>query len=71
MTKIRFSSCLANDEIATHGYMTLTFVKCTTIMIVELTVMSSLGSSQDYMVWFGYGMVGMIFCVSYVEPCNP
>jgi hypothetical protein len=38
-------SRLASDEITTRGYMTLTFVKCTTIMIVVLMVMSGLRSS--------------------------
>jgi hypothetical protein len=54
MVKRRFSSRLASDEIPTHGYMALTFAKCTTIMITELAVTSSLGSSLDYMVglWF-------------------
>jgi hypothetical protein len=45
--KRRFSSRLASSEITTRDYMVLTFVKCTTIMIVELMVMSDLGSSQD------------------------
>jgi hypothetical protein len=47
MIKRRFSSRLASDEITTRGYMELTFTKCTTIMIVELTIMSGLGSSRD------------------------
>jgi hypothetical protein len=47
MAKRWFSSSLARDEITTHGYMALTFAKCTTIMIVELTVLSGLGSSRD------------------------
>jgi hypothetical protein len=42
-----FSSRLANNEMTTRGYKTLTLVKCTTIMIIELAVTSSLGSSQD------------------------
>jgi hypothetical protein len=42
-----FPSRLASDKITTRGYKALTFVKCTTIMIAELMVMSSLGSSQD------------------------
>jgi hypothetical protein len=41
-----------------HGYRALTFTKCITIMIAELTVISGLGYSLDYMVWvwndFGY-----------------
>jgi hypothetical protein len=47
MAKGRFSSRLASDEITTRGYRALTFVKCTTIMIAELTVTSGLGSSLD------------------------
>jgi hypothetical protein len=47
MTKRRFSSHLASDEITIHGYRALTFVKCTTIMIVELAITSGLGSSLD------------------------
>jgi hypothetical protein len=47
MAKRRFSSRLASDEITTHGYRALTFAKCTTIMIVILTVTRSLGSSPD------------------------
>jgi hypothetical protein len=35
------------DEITMRGYMVLTFVKCTTIMIAELAVTSGLGSSFD------------------------
>jgi hypothetical protein len=45
--KMRFSSCLASDEITTRRYRTLTFAKCTTIMIFEVLVTSGLGSSQD------------------------
>jgi hypothetical protein len=47
MVKKRFSSRLASDEITTRGYRALTFVKYTTTMIVELMVMSGLGSSRD------------------------
>jgi hypothetical protein len=47
MAKMRFSSRLASDEITMRGYRALTFAKCTTIMIVERTVMSGLESSQD------------------------
>jgi hypothetical protein len=47
MVKWKFFSRLTSDEITMRGYMTLTFVKCTTIMIVELTVISGLGSSLD------------------------
>jgi hypothetical protein len=42
MAKRRFTSRLVSDEITTRGYMALTFAKCITIMIAELTVMSSL-----------------------------
>jgi hypothetical protein len=58
MTKRRFSSHPISDEITTRGYVALTFVKCTTIMIVELAVTSGIGSSLEYMVWewcwYGY-----------------
>jgi hypothetical protein len=47
MEKGGFSSRLASDEITAHGYRVLTFAKCTTIMIAELAVISSLGSSFD------------------------
>jgi hypothetical protein len=47
MAKAGFSSRLASDEITTRGYRALTFAKCTTIMIVVLTVISNLGSSFD------------------------
>jgi hypothetical protein len=47
MAKRRFSSHLASDEITTRGYRALTFVKCTIIMIAELTVTSDLGFSLD------------------------
>jgi hypothetical protein len=40
-------SFLASHEITTRGYKAVTFAKCTTIMIVELTVMSGMGSSRD------------------------
>jgi hypothetical protein len=46
------------DKITTHGYSILTSVEHTTIMIVELVVISGLGSSLEYRVWFGNGMVG-------------
>jgi hypothetical protein len=42
-----FYSRLASDEITTHGYRVLTSVECTTIMIAELAVTRSLGSSFD------------------------
>jgi hypothetical protein len=47
MTKKGFSSGLASDEITTRGYRVLTFVKCITIMIVVLAIISGLGSSFD------------------------
>jgi hypothetical protein len=47
MVKRRFSSHLASNEITTRGYMTLTFVKCTIVMAVVLTVTSGPGSSRD------------------------
>jgi hypothetical protein len=47
MAKRRFSSRLASDEITTHGYRVLTSAVCITIMIAELAVTSSLGSSFD------------------------
>jgi hypothetical protein len=43
--KRRFFSHLVGDEITTPGYGVLTSVECTTIMIIELTVISGLGSS--------------------------
>jgi hypothetical protein len=42
-----FYSRLASDEITTRGYIVLTSTECTTIMIAELVVTSSLGSSFD------------------------
>jgi hypothetical protein len=47
MAKKMFSSRLASNEITTRGYKVSAFIKCITIMIVELTVMSDLGSSRD------------------------
>jgi hypothetical protein len=47
MTKRRFSSRLASDEITTRGYRALTFVKCITVLTAVLTVTSGLGSSRD------------------------
>jgi hypothetical protein len=47
MTKRRFSSRLAGDEITTRGYRTLTFAEWTTVMIVVLTAKSGLKSSLD------------------------
>jgi hypothetical protein len=41
--KKEVSSCPRSDEITTHGYMVLTFAKCTTVMTVVLTVTSGLG----------------------------
>jgi hypothetical protein len=45
--KRRFSSRPIGDEITTRGYRILAFAKCTSIMIVELAIMSGLGSSLD------------------------
>jgi hypothetical protein len=50
MIKRRFSNRLTSDEITAHGYMALTFAKCTTVMITVLTVTSGLGSSRDKLV---------------------
>jgi hypothetical protein len=47
MVKRRFSSCPVSDEIIMHGYRVLTSAECTTIMIIELAVISGLGSSLD------------------------
>jgi hypothetical protein len=47
MAKRRFSSHLASDEIDTRGYRALTFVKCTTVMTIMLTVTSGVRSSRD------------------------
>jgi hypothetical protein len=47
MAKMRFSSHPCNDEITMRGYRALTFAKCTTIVIAELTVTSCLESSLD------------------------
>jgi hypothetical protein len=47
MAQRRLSSRLASDEITTRGYRVLTFVKCTTVMTVVLTVTSGLVSSFD------------------------
>jgi hypothetical protein len=71
MAKWRFSNRLASDEITTPGYRALTFAKCTTIMVVELIVMSGLDPLENR--WFGLVMVwfGMIFGVACVEPCDP
>jgi hypothetical protein len=49
--KMRFSCHLVSDEITTRGYKTVTFAKCTPIMIAELAVTRGLGSSLDWMVW--------------------
>jgi hypothetical protein len=48
MVKRRFSSRLYIDEITMHGYMVLTFAKCTTIMIDELTITSGLESCNTH-----------------------
>jgi hypothetical protein len=45
--KNEVSSRLRSDEITTRGYNVLTFVKCTTVMTIVLTVTSGLGSSFD------------------------
>jgi hypothetical protein len=47
MAKRRFTSLSASDEITMRGYMILTSVECTTIMIAKLTVTSGLGYSFD------------------------
>jgi hypothetical protein len=62
---------LADNEITMCGYRVLAFAKCTTIMIVELMVMSGLRSSRNKMVWIWYGMAEMAFGVVYVELCDP
>jgi hypothetical protein len=70
---MRFSSRLANDEITTRGYKTLTFIKCTIIMIAELMVMSSLRSSQrlDDFDMVGFGMVLSESVSNYVILSDP
>jgi hypothetical protein len=45
--KKEVSSRLRSNEITTRGYSVLTFAKCTPIMIAELVVTCSLGSSLD------------------------
>jgi hypothetical protein len=45
MEKRGFSSRLAINEITTRGYMTLTFAKCTTVMIAMFMVTSGMRSS--------------------------
>jgi hypothetical protein len=47
MEKGGFSSRLASNEITTHGYRLLTFIKYITIIITVLAVTSGLGSSFD------------------------
>jgi hypothetical protein len=47
MTKMSFSSRPIRDKIITCGYRVLTFKKCTTVMIAELAVTSSLRSFFD------------------------
>jgi hypothetical protein len=42
---------MMGNQITTCGYMKLTFAKCTTIVIAELTVIGSLRSSLEYWVW--------------------
>jgi hypothetical protein len=47
MAKRWFSSRLYSEEITTRRYRALNFVKCTTIMIAELAVISGLRSSLE------------------------
>jgi hypothetical protein len=47
MAKRRFSGHPYIHKITTRGYRVLASVECTTIMIAELAVTSSLGSSLD------------------------
>jgi hypothetical protein len=47
MAKGGFSSHLASNEIITHGYRVLTFIKCTTVMTAVLVVTSGPGYSFD------------------------
>jgi hypothetical protein len=47
MVKRRFSSRPISNKIIMRWYRTLNFAKCTTIMIDELTVTSSLESYLD------------------------
>jgi hypothetical protein len=44
MTKIRFSSHSASNEITIREYRVLTFAKCITIMIAEVVITSGLES---------------------------
>jgi hypothetical protein len=65
MAKRRFSSCLASDEITTHGYRVLTFAKSTTIMVAELTVMSGRDPLKiswiwHGLVWFWFSLCGIV-----------
>jgi hypothetical protein len=48
---MRFSCHLVSDKITTREFKTVTFVKCTPIMIAELAVTRGLASSLDWMVW--------------------
>jgi hypothetical protein len=47
MAKRRFCSRSTSDKITTCGYKALTFLKCTTIMIVKIVVSSGLGSPLE------------------------
>jgi hypothetical protein len=63
MVKRRFSSHLASDEITTHGYRALTFVKYTTVMTTVLTVTSGLSILVGFgcgLVWFWFSLCGVI-----------
>jgi hypothetical protein len=47
MAKGGFYSRSVSDEITMCGYRVLTSIECTTIMIVELAVISGLGFSLE------------------------
>jgi hypothetical protein len=52
--------------------MMLTFAKCATIMIAVLAVTRGLGSSFDWMVWFGWEWAGFgLACVELYDLYNP
>jgi hypothetical protein len=61
MAKRRFSNCLGSDEITTHGYRVLTFAKCTTIMIIELTVKTVWDPLEIRWFWEWYSF-GWFWC---------
>jgi hypothetical protein len=61
------SSCLASNEITTHGYRVLTFVKCITIMIDVLAVTSGLVPLLTR--WYGWESDD--FGLACVEPYDP